>query len=348
MRYKLLGKSGLRVSELCLGTMTFGEEWGWGASRDESRQIFDTFVEAGGNFIDTANGYTDGTSEKVVGEFVASDRERFVVATKYSFPLQMSDRAGNPNGSGNHRKNMMQSLEGSLKRLNTDYIDLFWLHAWDFMTPIEEVMRSLDDMVRQGKVLYIGISDAPAWIVAQANTLAQCYGWTPFVALQVEYSLIQRTPERDLLPMAKAFDLAITPWSPLAGGVLTGKYSKRHQANEGEGQTTRGSDIPERSLAIADTVAEVAEAIGYTPSQVALAWLRTQSTEVIPIVGSRKVAQIQDNLGCLEVNLAPEHLQRLNEVSQIELGFPHDFLGSDLIRDRLFGGTFDAIDNHRR
>ena len=171
MRYKLLGKSGLRVSELCLGTMTFGEEWGWGASFDESRQIFDTFVEVGGNFIDTANGYTDGTSEKTVGEFIASDRERFVVATKYSFPLEMNERKGNPNGSGNHRKNMMQSLEGSLKRLGTDYIDLFWLHAWDFTTPIEEVMRSLDDLVRQGKVLYIGISDTPAWIVAQANTL---------------------------------------------------------------------------------------------------------------------------------------------------------------------------------
>ncbi len=211
MRYKLLGKSGLRVSELCLGTMTFGEEWGWGASRDESSQVFDAFVEAGGNFIDTANGYTDGTSEKIVGEFIAKERERFVVATKYSFPLHMNTNKGNPNGSGNHRKSMMQSLEGSLKRLNTDYVDLYWLHAWDFMTPIEEVMRAFDDMVRSGKVLYIGISDAPAWIVAQANTLAQCYGWTPFVALQVEYSLVERTPERDLLPMAKAFDLAVTP-----------------------------------------------------------------------------------------------------------------------------------------
>jgi len=173
VKYKLLGKSGLRVSELCLGTMTFGEEWGWGASKDESQQIFNTFVEAGGNFIDTTNGYTDGSSEKIVGELIAFDRERFVVATKYSFPLQMHKHAANPNGRGNHRKNMMQSLEGSLKRLNTDYIDLFWLHAWDFTTPVEEVMRSLDDMVRQGKVLYIGISDTPAWIVSQANTLAQ-------------------------------------------------------------------------------------------------------------------------------------------------------------------------------
>ncbi|MDF5718451.1 MAG: aldo/keto reductase [Rhizonema sp. NSF051] len=341
MRYKLLGKSGLRVSELCLGTMTFGEEWGWGASKDESRQIFDTFVEVGGNFIDTANGYTDGTSEKTVGEFIASDRERFVVATKYSFPLEMNNHVNNPNGSGNHRKNMMQSLEGSLKRLGTDYIDLFWLHAWDFMTPIEEVMRSLDDMVRQGKVLYIGISDTPAWIVSEANTLARCYGWTPFVALQIEYSLVQRTPERDLLPMAKAFDLAVTPWSPLGGGVLTGKY------NQGEGQSanSRGSDIPERNLKIAEVVSQVAQEIGCTPSQVALAWLCLQQGVVIPIIGARKVSQVKDNLDCLNVTLTAAQLQRLDEVSQIELGFPHDFLGSDMIHERLFGGTFDAIDN---
>lgn len=347
MRYKLLGKSGLRVSELCLGTMTFGEDWGWGASQDESRKVFDAFVEAGGNFIDTANGYTDGTSEKIVGEFIASERERFVVATKYSFPLQMNDYKGNPNGSGNHRKNLIQSLEGSLKRLNTDYIDLFWLHAWDFTTPVEEVMRAFDDMVRSGKVLYIGISDAPAWIVAQANTLAQCHGWTPFVALQVEYSLIQRTPERDLLPMAKAFDLAVTPWSPLAGGVLTGKYNKRNGNSEQGRIETTGGNISERQLAIADVVSQVAQEIGRTPSQVAIAWLRAQSGVVIPILGARKESQIKDNLACLDISLSPEHLQRLNEVSQIELGFPHDFLQNDVIRGRLYGGTFSAIDNHR-
>ncbi|MBD1933521.1 MULTISPECIES: aldo/keto reductase [Cyanophyceae] len=348
MRYKLLGKSGLRVSELCLGTMTFGEDWGWGASKDESRQVFDAFVEAGGNFIDTANGYTDGSSEKIVGELIAAERDLFVVATKYSFPLHMSDKAGNPNGSGNHRKSMMQSLEGSLKRLNTDYIDVFWLHAWDFMTPIEEVMRAFDDLVRSGKVLYIGISDAPAWIVSQANTLAQCYGWTPFVALQVEYSLVERTPERDLLPMAKAFDLAVTPWSPLGSGVLTGKYNKGSGNNEqGRLATTSGGNISKRHLAIAEVVSQVAEEIGHTPPQVALAWLLAQSGVVIPIIGSRKVSQIKDNLACLDVKLSPEHLQRLNEVSKVELGFPHDFLSNDMIRDRLFGGTFDLIDNHR-
>jgi aryl-alcohol dehydrogenase-like predicted oxidoreductase len=345
MRYKLLGKSGLRVSELCLGTMTFGEEWGWGASQQESRKVFDAFVEAGGNFIDTANGYTDGSSEKIVGEFIASERERFVVATKYSFPVRMNDRQGNPNGSGNHRKSMMESLEGSLKRLNTDYIDLFWLHAWDYMTPIEEIMRAFDDMVRQGKVLYIGISDAPAWIVSQANTLAQCYGWTPFVALQVEYNLIQRTPERDLLPMAKAFDLAVTPWSPLGGGVLTGKYNKRNGDSDGRMGGT-GAEIPERQLAIADVVCQVADEIGRPPSQVALAWIRAQNGVIIPIIGARKESQIKDNLACVDVTLSPEHLQRLNEVSKIELGFPHDFLQNDTIRDRLYGGTYNSIDNH--
>jgi aryl-alcohol dehydrogenase-like predicted oxidoreductase len=356
MRYKLLGKSGLRVSELSLGTMTFGEDWGWGASVDESRKIFDRYTEAGGNFIDTANGYTDGSSEKIVGELIAKERERFVVATKYSFPLEMNNKKGDPNASGNHRKNLIQSLEGSLKRLNTDYIDLFWLHAWDFTTPIEEVLRSLDDVIRQGKVLYIGISDAPAWIVSQANTIAQFQGWTQFVALQIEYSLIQRTPERDLLPMAKAFDLAITPWSPLGGGVLTGKYNQPPQAGDEQGRLANAAlgTISERSLAIAQVVSEVAAKIGHTPSQVALAWLLAQSGVIIPIIGASKLTQFQDNLASIEVSLSPEHLQRLDEVSKIELGFPHDFLQNDVIRDacgglrlRLFGGTFNTIENHR-
>lgn len=348
MRYKLLGKSGLRVSELSLGTMTFGEDWGWGASKDESRKIFDTYVEAGGNFIDTANGYTDGSSEKIVGELIANDRERFVVATKYSFPLRMGDRTGNPNISGNHRKNLVQSLEGSLKRLNIDYIDLLWLHAWDFTTPVEEVLRSLDDVVRQGKVLYIGISDTPAWIISQANTIAHYQGWTQFIALQVEYSLIQRTPERDLLPLAKAFDLAVTPWSPLGGGILTGKYNKPPQPGDEQGRLANAAlgAISEKSLAIAEVVSQVAAEIGHTPSQVALAWLGAQSGIIIPIIGARKLSQFQDNLAAIDVTLSPEHLQRLNEVSQIELGFPHDFLKNDDIRDRLFGGTFNTIDNH--
>jgi aryl-alcohol dehydrogenase-like predicted oxidoreductase len=317
-----------------------------GSPKETSRQIFDAFAEAGGNFIDTANGYTDGSSERIVGEAIASDRERFIVATKYSFPNQMNARHNNPNGSGNHRKNLVQSLEGSLKRLNTDYLDLFWLHAWDFSTPVEEVMRAFDDMVRQGKVLYIGISDTPAWIVSEANTLARCNGWTQFIALQIEYSLIERTPERDLLPMANAFDLAVTPWSPLAGGVLSGKYSTQSTGNGKS--TSRGQEIPDRSLKIAQVVGEIAQEIGCSSAQIALAWIRAQSPQMIPILGARKLEQLEDNLKCLEVSLSPEHLQRLDRASQIERGFPHDFLDSDMIHERLFGGTYESIDLPRQ
>ncbi|HUU47136.1 MAG TPA: aldo/keto reductase, partial [Acidobacteriota bacterium] len=222
MRYKLLGHSGLRVAEISLGTMTFGEDWGWGADPAECRRQLDVYVDRGGNFIDTANRYTNGTSEKIVGNLIADRRERFVVATKYTLSMDPDD----PNASGNHRKNMVQSLEASLKRLKTDYIDLYWLHAWDFMTPVDEVMRALDDLVRAGKILYIGISDTPAWIVSRANTMAELRGWNRFVGLQIEYSLIERTPERDLLPMARELDLAIAAWAPIGGGVLTGKYTK--------------------------------------------------------------------------------------------------------------------------
>src|ERR671933_1910758 len=234
MKYQLLGKSGLRVPELCLGAMTFGEEWGWGASKEECYKIFNAYVDAGGNFIDTANKYTEGTSEKYIGEFIASDRDRFVLATKYT----SNTRRGDPNAGGNHRKNMIQSLEASLKRLNTDYIDLYWVHAWDPLTPIEEMMRALDDMVRAGKVLYIGISDAPAWTVSQADTLANLKGWTEFAGLQIEYSFIERTPERELLPMADALDIGVTAWYPLGGGVLTGKYNKNNNEQQQQQQNT--------------------------------------------------------------------------------------------------------------
>jgi aryl-alcohol dehydrogenase-like predicted oxidoreductase len=294
MRYKLLGKSGLRVSELCLGTMTFGDvwqDWGLATSKDESRKILDGFAEAGGNFIDTANKYNEGKSESLLGEFIESDRDHFVVATKYT----LSTREGDPNACGNHRKNMARALEASLKRLKTDYIDLYWVHAWDFMTPVEEVMRGLDDMVRAGKVLYLGISDTPAWIVAQANTLAQVHDWSPFVGLQIEYSLAQRDSERDLLPMARAFDLGVTAWSPLAGGILTGKYGKATKSD-----TTRysaeGNPPDERKLRIGETVMDLAGEIGHPASQVALNWLLQRQALVIPIIGARRATQIQDNL----------------------------------------------------
>ena len=252
MRYKLLGRSGLRVSELCLGAMTFGTEWGWGADKAESRRVFDMYLDQGGNFIDTANRYTEGTSEKFVGEFIADKREQIVLATKYTLAM----REGDPNSAGNHRKNMVQSLEASLKRLNTDYVDLYWLHAWDFTTGFDEVMRALDDLVRAGKVLYIGISDTPAWIASQANMLADLRGWTPFTALQIEYSLIQRTVERDLLPMARALDLAVTPWGILGGGMLTGKYAKKD--DEPKRIQDDSPKLSERNFVIAAEVGKIA------------------------------------------------------------------------------------------
>ena len=347
MRYKLLGKSGLRVSELCLGTMTFGEEWGWGSSYEESKKIFDAFATAGGNFIDTANFYTGGTSEKYVGEFIAAERERFVLATKYTLHTRRDD----VNANGNHRKNMVQALEASLKRLNVDYIDLYWLHAWDFTTPVEEVMRAFDDMVRAGKVLYVGISDTPAWIISQANTLAALQGWTPFVGLEVEYSLRERTPERDLLPMARAFDIGITAWSPLGSGVLTGKYNQSgSESSESESKRADNAEfvqLSDRDLRISQEVVEVASEIGCAPSQVALNWLRQQLGGVIPIIGSRKLAQVEENLACLQYALTDEQMQRLDEVSKIDLGFPHDFLATDSVRDAVYGDTFALIDNHR-
>ncbi len=338
MRYKLLGKTGLRVSELALGTMTFGENWGWGASKDESRKIFDAYVAAGGNFIDTAVNYTDGTAEKFVSELVASDRAHFVVATKYS----LNTRQGDPNAGGNSKKNLVQSLEKSLKQLQTDYIDLYFVHMWDFLSPVEEVMRALDDAVRAGKVLYVGISDTPAWIISQANTLAELRGWSPFVALQVPYALNWRDVERDLLPMARIFDIAVTVWSILGAGLLTGKFNR---AGSDPSRIDRKTVTPEQ-LALADAVSKIADEIGRTPSQVAINWVRQQQkrANIIPVLGARSEAQLKDNLACLEFELPEEHLKRLDEISQIKLGFPHDFGG----RQYVFGGTEHLIDNHRR
>ena len=334
MRYKLLGRSGLRVSELCLGTMTFGDDWGWGAPKAESKEIFDAFIEAGGNYIDTANNYTNGTSEKFVGGFIASDRDRFVVATKYT----LSERSSDPNFGGNHRKNMFRSIEGSLQRLNTDHVDLLWLHMWDGMTPVDEVLRALDDLVRAGKVLYVGISDTPAWVVAQANAIADLRGWSRFVAYQGEYSLASRAPERDILPMTHALDMAFTPWGMLEGGELTGKY------NVPSNEEKRSKDTSPRIKSLATELMSVAEEIGYTPSQVAINWVRQQPYLVIPILGARSRKQLIDNLGCLDFELTPEQLKRLSEASPIDLGFPHSFLGSDHVRGLIFGKTFDLLD----
>lgn len=345
MKYKLFGKSGLRVSELCLGTMTFGEEFGWGASKEHSKQVFDKFSNAGGNFIDTANYYTNGTSEKFLGEFIASDRDYYVLATKYT----LSTDPKNPNASGNQRKNMMQALNASLKRLNTDYVDIYWLHAWDFLTPVEEIMRAFDDMVRAGKVLYIGMSDTPAWIVSQANTIASFHGWTPITGLQLEYSLAQRTIEPEFFPMAKALDLAIAAWSPLAMGLLTGKYlSKSDDKSRFSVNPTWGEAyFNEKNEKIAQTVVDIAKNLKRSPAQVALNWIRQQPGVVIPIIGAKNEAQLDDNLKCLEFSLSDEDLSALDHVSRPPLAFPHEFLQKENIRQIIFGQHTQNILAHR-
>lgn len=342
MNYRLLGKSGLRVSEFALGTMTFGEDWGWGSTKDDAKKIYDAFREAGGNFIDTANIYTNGTSESLLGEFLKGHRESVVLATKYTNAAPGTD----PNAAGNHRKNMVQAVEASLKRLQTDYVDLYWVHIWDQITPVEEVMRALDDLVRQGKVLYVGISDAPAWWIAQANTLATLRGWSPFVGLQIEYSLIERTVERELIPMAKALDLGVTAWSPLSSGVLTGKYHGHNSSKDGRMSSDMMKEfMPEehRARCIVTAVKVVAEEVGRTVAQVALAWLRYRSVPVIPIVGARKLSQLEDNLGSANVSLSADQLKTLDQASRIDLGFPHEFYTRDLVRGLVYGGMRDRI-----
>jgi len=324
MRYKLLGPSGLRVSELCLGTMSFGDAWGFGADEKESHRILGAFADAGGNFVDTANVYHQGQSEEILGSFLGPGRDRFVVATKYTLAM----RPGDPNAAGNSRKNLRASVEASLRRLRTDYLDLLWVHAWDYTTPVEEVMRALDDLVSAGKVNHVALSDAPAWVASAANTLAALRGWSPLVALQVEYSLLERSAERELLPVAEAFGLSVCAWAPMGAGVLTGKYTRGPSSSPADSRRAAANQarLTERNLRIAREVDRVADELDATSAQVAVAWLRQRHRRVIPILGARKLEQLQDVLGSLEVGLAAEHLARLGEVSRIELGFPYELL----------------------
>lgn len=341
LRYRLLGPSGLRVSELCLGTMSFGQQWGFGADLETSHKVLDAYAAAGGNFFDTANKYHGGETEEILGAWLEGKRHKQVVATKYTLAMDHDD----PNTAGNHRKNLVRSVEDSLKRLRTDYIDLLWVHAWDEYTPYQETMRALDDLVRSGKVLYVGISDTPAWVVSAANVTADLRGWSAFVGLQIEYSLLQRTPERDLVPMANHFGLSVLAWGPLGAGVLTGKYTRggdndslRKQGNESRGRTN------EKSLAIARAVDEVADELGVTSAKVATAWVQAQGYGMIPIVGARKVEQITDTIGAAEVKLTDAHLAKLDAVSKIELGFPHDFLKADQVLDLVRSEARTRID----
>jgi aryl-alcohol dehydrogenase-like predicted oxidoreductase len=324
--------------------MTFGTQRGdLGADRDECKKVFDAFVNAGGNFFNSANRYMNGEAETILGELIAGtgDRERCVIATKYTSPTNPDD----PNATGNHRKNMVQAVKHSLERLGTDYLDLLLIHMWDPLTPIEELMRGLDDLVKSGKVIYIGVSDTPAFIVSRANTIAELRGWTPFIAYEIPYSLAERTVEREMIPMADYLGMTVTPWSPLGGGILTAKYNE-------EGGTGRLSDatpssrnwMSDRNKAIAAEVARVAQEIGRTPAQVALNWVRQQAGKKlkIPIIGARTGEQAIDDLGCLDFELSKEHLDALSETSQIELGFPGDWFTGDSIRG-FTGGNYTVI-----
>jgi aryl-alcohol dehydrogenase-like predicted oxidoreductase len=342
--YRLLGRSGLRVSPLSLGTMTFGTDWGWGADSDEARRLLETYMDRGGNFVDTASAYTDGTSEKILGEITEGRREQLVIATKYT----MSRRAGDPNAGGNHRKSMVSSVESSLRSLGTDYIDLLYLHAWDQTTPVEEILRAMDDLVRAGKVLYVGISDTPAWQVSRMQAIADLRGWSPLIALQIEYSLVERTVERDLIPMALEMGLGVLPWSPLASGVLTGKYTAADldsgpgiasAAGTRKNVAVANGALTERALLIAGEVKQIAGELGRTQAQVALAWTLVNPAVTSTILGVRTHEQLVDNLGALEVEFTEDQIRRLNACSAVDLGFPHEFLARPLTIAVIRGGV---------
>lgn len=333
MHYRLFGRSGLRVSELCLGTMTFGEESKWGTDKSESHKVFATFLEAGGNFVDTANYYMRGSSESMLGEFIAPFRDKVVVATKYSLTTDPT----NPNAQGNHKKNMVQALHQSLKRLKTDYIDLYWIHAWDFSTPEEEVLRALDDLVRAGKILHIGISNAPAWVVARSNAIAELKSWTCFTGIQSQYNLLERSVERDLIPMAEALNIGVTAWSPLGMGILTGKYLENVATNSRFGINPRWGNefMTPRSREIASAVVKVAKDLSKSPAQIALRWLMQKKGSIIPIVGAKNADQLTENLGAIHFELNFDFMRMLDEISKIELGYPNDFLQKESIRKIL-------------
>lgn len=327
--YLTLGRSGLRVSPICLGTMTFGKDWGWGSDVKDSEAILDAFLGRGGNFIDTANVYTKGHSEKIIGDHIGHDpakRDRVVIATKFFAGLFKGD----PNGGGGHRKSIMAACEQSLRRLRTEYIDLYWLHCWDMHTPIDETMRTLDDLVRAGKVRYIGFSDTPAWKVAQAQTIAQFRGYSPLVALQIEYSLLERTVEGELIPMAQELGLGVTPWSPLKYGVLTGKYKRgdhgKHEAGRGERVTQLLND---KTYDLLDEIHRIAKATGSTPSRVSLAWLQARPGVASIIIGARTQQQLDDNLASLDVQLTPEQIKKLDDLTTPKLDFPYDFVANN-------------------
>jgi aryl-alcohol dehydrogenase-like predicted oxidoreductase len=342
--YITLGRSGLRVSPLCLGTMTFGTEWGWGAEEAVARALFDRYTEVGGNFIDTADGYTGGKSEEMVGRFVAESklRDRVVLATKFTFNAE----PGNPNAGGNGRKNIYRALEGSLCRLQTDYIDLYWLHAWDTVTPVEEVISTLNDLVREGKIRHYGFSDTPAWYVARAQTLAETLGKERLIGLQLEYSLVERNIEREHIPAAQELGIGICPWSPLGRGFLTGKYKRDGSSLGGDGRlekikksgSLRVEMFTERNWRILEVVLDVAKQMNRTPAQIALNWVTTQPGVTSTILGATKLPQLEDNLSAIGFSIPTEHRKRLDEVSRPASIHPYVFF-EPFFQGMIHGGA---------
>lgn len=341
MRYKIFGgHTGLRVAELVLGTGNFGTGWGHGAERDEAKKVFDLYAEAGGNFLDTADTYQAGQSETLLGEFIAADRDQFILATKYTLSASPSDGISR---TGNSRLSMVRAVEASLKRLKTDRIDLYWVHMADGVTPMEEIVRGFDDLVRAGKILYAGLSDFPAWRVARAATIAELRGAAPIAGLQVEHSLVERTTEHDLLPMAQALGLGVVAWSPLGGGMLTGKYRRGETGRlQGFGGRVFQPENSAQRTEILDTVISIAEEARATPGQVAIAWVMAKGS--LPIIGPRNRDQLEDNLRATHLKLTGEQIARLDEVSAIPPIFPYTLLNNRENRQRMAGGKLDELD----
>jgi aryl-alcohol dehydrogenase-like predicted oxidoreductase len=340
--YVTLGRSGLRVSPFCLGAMTFGEEWGWGASPEVSRDILATYLDRGGNFIDTSNNYTFGHSEAIIGDYFAAAgrRDRAVIATKFVSSLHRGD----PNGGGAGRKAMMQQCENSLRRLKTDHIDLYWMHAWDAFTPIEETMRAFDDLVSSGKVRYIGLSDSPAWKVAEAATIARFRGWAPVAAIQIEYSLLQRTVEGELIPMARELELGICNWGPLRGGALSGKFTRATAAEATPRRSGMVQPPSERAYQVIDLVEEIAKARGASVAAVALSWVRNRPGITAPISGARTVEHLENNLAALDLTLSAEETTRLDELTNPPLNWPAQLL-SGAQNVSMTGATVNGIES---
>jgi len=338
-----LGRSGLRVSPLCLGTMTFGEDWGWGTPPRDCARILDRFIELGGNFVDTANVYTKGHSEKILGDELgksASKRQRTVIATKF-FGSMLT---GDPNSGGAGRKAIAAACEESLRRLQTDYIDLYWMHCWDRHTPVEETMRALDDLVATGKVRYIGFSDTPAWKTMEAQMIATFRGWAPLIALQLEYSLLERTIEGELIPMALEHGFGVTPWSPLKSGVLSGKYTR---ANTGKVKADRGewatAALTEKAYAVIDELGKISQELESTPSRVAIAWVQRRPAVAATIIGARNLTQLEDNLAALDLTLTVQHEERLNALTAPTLNFPYDFVNRGAATFSGSGTTINGV-----